>query len=89
MPKIGGYHLFCHKCSDENVEPKYKWCPHCRAQERQRKRRRYSGEGVQKQKSNPCGLTYVGIVNAASPTDALVDGLQCIPGHASGWWEIC
>jgi len=88
MPKLEGHHPYCHNCGDENDTPRYKWCPACREAERRKKRRQRDSDGVQRQKTNACGLHYVDLVDAASPADALPDGLRVKPGHAEGWFEL-
>jgi len=88
MPKLEGHHPYCHNCGDDNETPRYKWCLACRKAERRKKRRQRNSDGVQKQKTNACGLHYCDMVNAAGPTDALPDGLRCRPGHKPGWVEL-
>jgi hypothetical protein len=88
MPKLEGHHPYCHSCGGDNETPRYKWCPDCREAERRKKRCQRNSDGVQKQKTNACGLHYIQIVDAAAPTDALPGGLRVRPGHAPGWLEV-
>jgi len=91
MANITDHHPICHSCGDENDElTRYKWCLSCRLAERRKKLRLRNGDGVKKQKTNACGLHYIGMVNAAAPTDALPDGLKGRPGRSGrGWVELC
>lgn len=79
---------YCRRCGDPNGTPEFKWCFSCRMEERRKKRRQRNSDGVQKQKTNACGLHYVRMVDAAKPADALPGGLRVRPGHGKGWWEV-